>query len=177
MLSTRAYTIDFSSLKLHSSFQPTCHNPAFHLEFSQILLTLLFFPYFFCSPNQPHPDHFVPAGFLPSTSHQIFAASPKDWSGVSTILITELENMSYEERLRTLGMSSVEKRRPRSELTVNSLSTTSWGRKTEGGAGLCSWYLMIGCRGAAQSCARWGSHWTLGDISLLWRWQILEQAS
>lgn len=44
------------------------------------------------------------------------------------------------------------------------LSAASRGGEAEGSDGLCSWVLMVGHKGKAQSCVRL---WTLGKIHLL----------
>jgi len=46
----------------------------------------------------------------------------------------------------------------------------SWGEEVEGDADLFSLDPVIGCMGMVQSCARGGSHWTLGSISLITGW-------
>ena len=65
-----------------------------------------------------------------------------------------LEGLSCEERLRTLGLSSLGKRRLRDNLFAL-WSFPRWG-STEGDVGLCSWELMTGCMGTAWSQAREG---------------------
>lgn len=59
-------------------------------------------------------------------------------------LVTWLEDIFCEKRLRALRLPSVEKRRLRGNLTA---LCRALRRDTEGGAGLCSWELMAGWKG------------------------------
>ncbi|KAK4815588.1 hypothetical protein QYF61_004803 [Mycteria americana] len=86
----------------------------------------------------------------------------------ATELVTGLEGMSCEEWLRTLGLSSLEKRRLRGDLVALCSFLRRGGG--EGGAELFSWDPVTGHVGMVQSCARGGSDWTLGSISLLRGW-------
>ncbi|KAK4816066.1 hypothetical protein QYF61_011074 [Mycteria americana] len=86
----------------------------------------------------------------------------------ATELVTGLEGMSCEEWLRTLGLSSLEKRRLRGDLVALCSFLRRGGG--EGGAELFSWDPVTGRMGMVQSCARGGSDWTLGSISLPRGW-------
>lgn len=82
----------------------------------------------------------------------------------ATKLAKGLEGMSYKERLRMFGLSSLDKRRQR-------LFATSRGGEAEREVlPSAPWKLLAGHMGMAQSCTRWGSEWTLGNISLPWEW-------
>ncbi|KAK4832291.1 hypothetical protein QYF61_021690 [Mycteria americana] len=75
--------------------------------------------------------------------------------------------MSYEEQLRTLGLSSLQKRRLRGNLIIYSFLRRGSEREV-----LVSspWYPVIGCVGMVQSCTRGGLDWTLGSIYLPRGW-------
>lgn len=66
----------------------------------------------------------------------------------ATKLVEGLKVMSYEERLRMLGSSGLEKRRPRGDLAAPHSSLRGG---TEGGAGLCSLRPDVGTHGEAQT--------------------------
>lgn len=71
---------------------------------------------------------------------------------------TGLAGISCEERLRTLGCPAW---RRGGQVVISLLLAASWGREAEGAVGLCSWELMAGHVGMAQSRAREGSDWEL----------------
>lgn len=88
--------------------------------------------------------------------------------GKGKILVEGLkEFVSYEERLST-HMSSLEKRRLRSDLFIPCKFLRK-GNK-ERCWYLLPWELISGCVGVAQRSTRGRSGWTRGKISLLWRW-------
>ncbi|KAK4816203.1 hypothetical protein QYF61_012668 [Mycteria americana] len=82
----------------------------------------------------------------------------------ATKLVEGLKGMSCEEQLRTLGLSSLKKRRLRGNLIA--LYSFLRNGSGEGGADLFPWDPVRGCLGMAQSCIRGGSDMTLGNISL-----------
>lgn len=88
--------------------------------------------------------------------------------GKGKILVEGLkEFVSYEERLST-HMSSLEKRRLRSDLFIPCKFLRKGNR--ERCWYLLPWELISGCVGVAQRSTRGRSGWTRGKISLLWRW-------
>ncbi|KAK4831051.1 hypothetical protein QYF61_014983 [Mycteria americana] len=75
----------------------------------------------------------------------------------ATKLVKGLEGMPYKKQLRTLGLSHLEKRRLRGDLTA--LYSFLRRGSGEGGADLFSWYPVIGCVGMVQSCAKGATHY------------------
>ena len=83
-------------------------------------------------------------------------------------LVKGLEGMCCEEQLRTLGLSSLEKRRLRGDLIA--LCTILRRGSGDGGAELFSLVSSDRMRGNVSKLHRGGSDWTLGSISLPRRW-------
>lgn len=93
-----------------------------------------------------------------------------------TRLVRMLEDMSCEEPLRALSLSRLDKRRLRSDLTA--LYSFLCRESGEDNAHLLSLGAHVEHVGMVENCAREGSDWTLGSISLLWECaQTLEWAS
>lgn len=80
-------------------------------------------------------------------------------------LVKRLKGMSCEYRLRTLGLSNMEKRRLRGDLIA--LFNFLRRKSGEGGASLFFLLKNIGGLGTTESCTKGGSDQILGKVSLM----------